>query len=50
MEAHPHEGEAWLVLAQALKDDAAAQAEREAAYKKAVELAPRKESAANSLA
>jgi hypothetical protein len=50
VETHPHEGKAWLVLAQVLTDDTAAQAEREAAFKKAVELSPRDANAANSLA
>jgi tetratricopeptide (TPR) repeat protein len=50
VEAHPHESVAWLVLAAALKADTAAQAEREAAYKKAVELDSRSSKASNSLA
>lgn len=47
-----YEGQAWLLLASALRKGAVPQvvAERESAYKKAVELAPRDATAANELA
>jgi tetratricopeptide (TPR) repeat protein len=50
VEAHPDEAEAWLMLAQALGKAESARAERESAYKKALELAPKSVRAANELA
>ncbi|OJT25001.1 hypothetical protein BO221_11480 [Archangium sp. Cb G35] len=52
VEAHPHEARAWLLLGEALRVGRSPPevAEREAAYKKAVELAPGDASAANGLA
>jgi tetratricopeptide (TPR) repeat protein len=50
VEAHPHESRAWVLLAQALRGVESAKAEREAAYKKAVELSSADVSAANGLA
>jgi tetratricopeptide (TPR) repeat protein len=50
VEAHPHEEEAWVMLARALGKSEAARAEREAAYKKALEYAPKSVRAANELA
>jgi tetratricopeptide (TPR) repeat protein len=50
VEAHPHESRAWVLLAQALRDAESSKEEREAAYKKAVELSPEDVSAANGLA
>ncbi len=50
VEAHPEDGEAWLLLASALTPDTAASAEQEAAYKKALELEPRSAAAATGLA
>ncbi|HYO67209.1 MAG TPA: tetratricopeptide repeat protein [Archangium sp.] len=50
VEAHPAESSAWVLLAQALREVESAKAEREAAYKKAIELSPSNVSAANGLA
>lgn len=50
VEAHPGESSAWVLLARALREFESAKAEREAAYKKAVELSPDDVSAANGLA
>ncbi|MFP2927305.1 tetratricopeptide repeat protein [Pyxidicoccus sp. 3LG] len=50
VEAHPDESEAWLLLASALGTAPAEVAEREAAYKKALELEPRNAYAATGLA
>jgi len=50
VEAHPGESRAWVLLARALREFESAKAEREAAYKKAVELSPDDVSAANGLA
>lgn len=48
--AHPDESEAWLLLASALPRRESSVAEREAAFKKALELSPRSARAANGLA
>ncbi|MCP3168743.1 DUF1570 domain-containing protein [Myxococcus qinghaiensis] len=48
--AHPDESEAWLLLAAALEPDRDTAEEREAALKKALELAPRSSYAASGLA
>lgn len=48
--AHPDEDRAWLMLAQALRQNPYAESEREAAYKRALELAPKSVSASNELA
>lgn len=49
--AHPLEGRAWLLLANALGERTPAEAaERESAFKKVLELTPRDASAANGLA
>nr|WP_246356670.1 tetratricopeptide repeat protein [Pyxidicoccus fallax] len=50
VEAHPHESEAWLLLASALGPDPATRNEQEAAYKKALELEPLSAYAATGLA
>jgi tetratricopeptide (TPR) repeat protein len=50
VEAHPDEDRAWLMLAQALGKTAYAHDEQEAAYKKALQLAPKSVSASNGLA
>ena len=50
VDAHPGESRAWVLLAQALREVESAKADREAAYKKAVELSPDDVSAANGLA
>jgi Protein of unknown function (DUF1570) len=50
VEAHPDEQEAWIMLARALGKSEAARPEREAAYKKALELSPKSVRAANELA
>jgi tetratricopeptide (TPR) repeat protein len=50
VKAHPDTAEAWLLLAAALPPIERAVAEREAAYKKALELSPRSARAANGLA
>jgi tetratricopeptide (TPR) repeat protein len=50
VEAHPDDSEAWLLLAATLRKDASLAKEREAAYQKALELAPRSARAANGLA
>jgi tetratricopeptide (TPR) repeat protein len=50
VDAHPNESRAWVLLAQALREVESAKADREAAYKKAVELSSDNVSAANGLA
>jgi tetratricopeptide (TPR) repeat protein len=50
VEAHPNDARAWLLRASALAPDAAAKAEQEAAYQKALELEPRSMAAATGLA
>ncbi|MCP3143556.1 tetratricopeptide repeat protein [Pyxidicoccus xibeiensis] len=50
VEAWPDESEAWLLLATALGSEPEARVEREAAYKKALELEPRNAYAATGLA
>ena len=50
VEAHPDEERAWLMLAQALGQIEFTEDEREAAYKKALELAPMSVRASNGLA
>jgi len=48
--AHPEDGRGWLLLAQSLPSEPAATAEREAAFKKAIELRPDDATPLNDLA
>ncbi len=48
--AHPEDGVAWLLLADALADDAGSTEERAQAYRKATELVPDSPTAFNNLA
>ncbi len=50
VQAHPDEEDAWLMLALALGQEESSRAEREGAYKKALELSPKSVTAANGLA
>ena len=49
-EAHPEDGRSWLLLARSLGSSPGVAAERQAAYRKAVELKPDDATALNSLA